>query len=155
MLSNLPKLEYLEIQAPMNELQKIPLESHFLTLGTFRHLKIPVEFISSSIFGHGYPHPHPKGPGNSFVLDTLELDCIEPRQRTWSHINADMIWDAVAEGALGNLRKLKVHRSVDASLSEKSKEADAIDQFLKALAREDGAKAKYSEDQAGVWIFGN
>lgn len=152
---NLPNLDHLEIKAPMSQLQETPMEYHFLSLATFRHLKIPVNYISPSIFGCGTMHPHPDGPGKSFVLDTLELDCIEPRGSRAEQIDVDRIWDAVAEGALGNLRRLKLHRRlIPSSIPEVIADATALDQFLKTLASEDGEKGRFKEEEAGVWIFG-
>ena len=145
----LPKLEYLWIN------QKIdagPQGSKLLSTTTIRHLRIPASFtwaILQDSFDGNTARPH--------NLDTLELDigfCIPNWHVPYvdSYINTDVIWDAVAEGRLGNLRRMFFHVQ---SLEPWSKERDRneFSEYLKALAREDGTEARFTEDEAGLRTF--
>jgi len=145
-------LEYLKIGNHMTSLRNDPLDGILEILGSLRHLSIPVDYITGFFFGGNWG----KSKENPYLLETVELDCIWPAGNQAEAINSDVIWDAVADGAFGRLRRVTLARRLEmpvvTGLGENSEE---LNQLLKALAREDGSQARYSEDQAGVRIFGS
>lgn len=142
-------LEYLKIGNHMSALRNDPLDGILGILGSLRHLSIPVDYITGFFFWG-------KSKEDPYLLETIELDCIWPAGNQAEAINSDVIWDAVADGAFGRLRRVNLARRLEmpvvTGLGENSEE---LNQLLKALAREDGSQARYSEDQAGVRIFGS
>jgi len=142
-------LEYLKIGNHMSALRNDPLDGILGILGSLRHLSIPVDYITGFFFWG-------KSKDDPYLLETIELDCIWPAGNQAEAINSDVIWDAVADGAFGRLRRVNLARRLEmpvvTGLGENSEE---LNQLLKALAREDGSQARYSEDQAGVRIFGS
>lgn len=142
-------LEYLKIGNHMSALRNDPLDGILGILGSLRHLSIPVDYITGFFFWG-------KSKDDPYLLETIELDCIWPAGNQAEAINSDVIWDAVADGAFGRLRRVNLARRLEmpvvTGLGETSEE---LNQLLKALAREDGSQARYSEDQAGVRIFGS
>ena len=145
----LPKLEYLWIN---QNIDMGPQGIKLLSTTTIRHLRIPASFtwaILQDSSDRSTARPH--------NLDTLELDMgyfhSWHRPYVKTSINTDTVWDAVAEGSLGNLRRMLVHvHSLDALSTERDREE--FDEYLKALAREDGNQARFTEDQAGLRTFG-
>ena len=142
-------LEYLKIGNHMTALRNDPLDGILEILSSLRHLSIPVDYITGFFFwGRSKEDPYP--------LETIKLDCIWPAGNQAEAINSDVIWDAVADGGFGRLRRVNLARRLEmpvvTGLGENSEE---LNQLLKALAREDGFQARYSEDQAGVRIFGS
>ena len=143
----LPKLEYLWIgQGTLIE-TGLP-GSKLLSKTAIRHLRIPGYYLWAILqdsFDRSTARPH--------NLDTLELDtgCFHP---TWlpTYIDIDGIWDAVAEGSLGNLRRLLVHPG-SSNQEIQDRDRREFSEYLKALAREDGNKARFTEDQVGLQTF--
>ena len=145
----LPKLEYLWID---QNIDIGPQGSKLLSITAIRHLRIPASFtwaILQDSSDRSTARPH--------NLDTLELD-VGYFTATWdrpyvnTYINTDVIWDAVAEGSLGNLRRMFVHvQSLDPWSTERDRKE--FNAYLKALAREDGNKARFTEDEAGLRTF--
>ena len=144
-------LEIFRLEAPMSALRHEALDGVFAFLGSLRHLSIPVDYITDRFFWEDYG----RSKENPYLLETIELDCVYPAGNQAEAINSDLIWDAVADGAFGRLRRVGLHRRLErpvvTGLGENSEE---LNQLLKALAREDGEQARYPEDRAGVWIFG-
>lgn len=148
----LPRLEYLEIKAPMDALE--PIYSGLFSRSTFRHLRIPASYIYAQ-----FRVRHDKAGATPYNLDTLELDYIDGNNNPL--VNIDLIWDAVDEGRFENLRRVRLDRrltymkvwpSGDEAADDQNNFGD-FNQYLKALAREDGAGARYTEDEAGIRIF--
>ena len=145
-------LESLNIDKHMDTLRHEPLDGILAFLKSLRHLTIPVDYITHHFFwadsGRSRDNPYP--------LETIKLDCFWPASNQVEAINSDLIWDAVADGAFGRLRRVILDRRLElpvvTGLGENSEE---LNQLLKALAREDGPGGRYSEDQAGVWISGS
>ena len=145
-------LESLNIEKHMETLRHEPLDGILAFLKSLRHLTIPVDYITHHFFwansGRSRDNPYP--------LETIKLDCFCPAYNQVEAINSDLIWDAVADGAFGRLRRVMLDRRLElpvvTGLGENSEE---LNQLLKALAREDGQDGRYSEDQAGVWISGS
>lgn len=145
-------LEFLKIERHMECLRTQPLDGILAVLPSLRHLSIPVDYITDHFFwgdyGRSKDYPYP--------LETIKLDCFWPAGNQVEAINSDLIWDAVADGAFGRLRRVILDRRLElpvvTGLGESSEE---LNQLLKALACEDGPSARYPEGQAGVWIFGS
>ena len=144
----LPKLEYLNIQGPMFQLVRWPIDSHIFSISTLRHLRTPARFISGMFKG-----PREWSGSGPYPLDTLELDHEDFSATGMEPIVYDWMWDAIAEGPFKNLRRVGVDRRLVHPYYLEP-DHDQFAQYLKALAREDGKTARYTEDQAGVWIFG-
>ena len=144
----MPKLEYLKLEKPMALAMGMQIGCKLLATSNIRHLCAPIEFLSPD-FWTGLS----LGKFNaSCSLDTLELDFSLDRFYE-NFVNFDGIFDAVSDGYLGNLRRLNLHRKLAPTLGNVF-ESDFLNDYLKALAREDEDGAKYSEDQAGIWLFG-
>ena len=146
----MPKLEYLKLEKPMALVMDMRFGCNLLGASNIRHLCAPIDFLSPDFWtGH-----HLGNSSRSCSLDTLELDFDTSLDRFYvNFVNFDSIFDAVSDGYLGSLRRLNLHRKLAPTLGKVS-ESDFLNDYLKALAREDGDGAKYSEDQAGIWLFG-
>ena len=145
-------LEFLKLEKHMEVLRHEPLDGILAILSSLRHLSIPVDYITDRFFWVNYG----RSKNDPYPLEILKLDCFWPAGNQVEAINSDLIWDAVADGAFGLLRRVILDRRLElpvvTGLGENSEE---LNQLLKALAREDGPKARYSESQAGVWVFGS
>lgn len=113
-----------------------------------KYLKISLDLIGDYFFG---------SVDKPACLRRLDLDCFDTPAA--NNVNPDRIWDAIADGGFGTLRVLGVHRKVlgigmaDFGTGQNGM-LDEIDEYLKALAREDGKNAEVSEKDAGVVLFG-
>lgn len=131
----------------MAQLMKMPLSPKLLQDSNIRHFSVPISFISIAFFrmlnleGCRYP----------CSLDTLHLDSIVSQEYVCIGSYLDSLWDAIADGQLGNLRRVNIHWPL-AHANQDTITFDELNQYLKALAREDGQKAKFTEDQAGLWL---
>ena len=150
----LPRLELLKIVPPMEQLLRWPIgserrihQSNPLACSNIRQLDIPIDYISYELLSSG----HPKGPDHAYTLDTLHLRYINSSKESYPALNSDIIFDAVAEGPFKNLRRLTMPRRLQETLNATS-DAELLNQFLKALAREDGKKAMYTDEEAGIRI---
>lgn len=147
---SMPKLEYLKLKAPMNLAMEMRFGCSLLATSNIRHLCAPMDFLDLD-FWTGDHHVDSSAP---YTLDTLELDQFASSEGPLtSFVNFDTIFDVVSDGHFGNLRKLNLHRYLVQTLGTDS-ESDSLNDYLKALAREDEEGARYSEDQAGIWLFG-
>lgn len=144
-------LESLQIEGNMSALREHPLDGILSFLQSLRKLCVPVDYITEYFFRNDSDRPKE----NPYPLEEVELDCIWPSGNQVEAINSEMMWDAVVDGSFGRLRRVALARKLELpvvkGLSESSKE---LNQLLKAMAREDGQGGHYSEDRAGVYIFG-
>ena len=146
----MPELEYLKLKKPMALVMQSCLGSSLLAASNIRHLCVPVEFLDFDF----WTEKHHGDFSASYSLDTLELDAFSSTIRLFEpFVHFDMIFDAVSDGHFGNLRRLKVHRDLAPWLGTDS-DFRILNDYLKALAREDEEGAKYSEDRAGISLFG-
>lgn len=150
----MPNLEYLKVEEPMAQFRDFHFGSDLLSSTGIRHLCVPVDFLHSSFWidldlidlsDDGFD-----GYDTSNNLDTLELDFVRP---PYHFLDFDRIFDSVADGPFGKLRRLNLHRTLAQELGAVA-ELEFLNDYLKALAREDGEGARYNEDQAGIRLFG-
>ena len=144
----LPKLEYLEIKAPMEALEAYRgFTLAAFSIGTFRHLRIPASYLCRY-----FEVPREWLAAKPYNLDTLELEYLDGRHNP--QIRVDLIWDAVDEGPFKNLRRVRMDRRlIPTIVTDDVYDFEDFNQYLKALAREDGAGARYTEDEAGIRMF--
>ena len=151
----LPRLKYLKVVQPMKALQANPFraewtipESNPLAKSSIRHLDVPIEYLSPSVCQNAKSAAHTK----LYLLETLRLrdtnEDLPWDQEAWDFA---LISDAVDEGPFKRLRRISMPRTLFEYLSKDS-DPQELDQFMKALAREDGEQSKYTEDEAGVRI---
>ena len=146
----MPNLEYLKLKKSMALAMRFFLDSSLLAASNIRHLCVPVDFLGMDFC----KQKHHGDFSAAYSLDTLELDAVANSDRLFTPFgNFDLIFDAVSDGHFGNLRRLKLHRDLALRLGTSS-DFDILNDYLKALAREDEEGAKYSEDQAGISLFG-
>ena len=145
----MPNLEYLKVEKQMTRIRGRQFGGSLLGDTNIRHLWVPLDCLSLDFWTGD--------ESGSFTscLDTLELDYPRSHIRlpSGSRLDFDLIFDKVADGNLRNLRRLGLHRALAQKLGT-VKESEFLNEYLKALAREDEEGAKYSEDQAGIWLFG-
>lgn len=150
-----PQLESLEIQRSRIIFGESSFDEILVYLPVLRRLSIPAEYISAGFFtcvsnsmSNGF-----------FPLVELELTCGNGFPY-WENESIDIdcshVWDAVVDGGLGRLRRLKLHRNLKWDLSrEARRELKALDEMLQTLAREDAeASGSHENMDAGVWMIG-
>ena len=146
-----PHLQYLRIDSNLPKLN-IPsllmfsLNEILDVLPALRHLTIRADYISEFFFASGKFY----NSNNPHVLESLQLDCLEN-----TDITSDVVWDAVEDGPLKNLRRLRVSRKLGWTLDEEGKKSvQELSELLEALAREDrGDDVRDLEVDAGVWVY--
>ena len=142
--NNMPHLEYLEVEKQIPRVMDELFTSSLLRTSNIRHLCVPLDLLSLN-FWLGDPVA-----GFVSCIDTLESDCVRCPEYP---LDWDLIFDAVADGQFRNLRRLNLHRDLAQKLGTVAG-SNELNLYLKALAREDGKDAKYSENQAGIWLSG-
>ena len=149
-----PQLESLEIHRSRLTFGQFSFDEILIYLPMLRRLSIPAEYISCGFF----TYVSDSKPKDFSPLEELELtysDGFPYWERERVYIKYNDVWDAVVDGGLGRLRRLKVHRNLDRDLSrEASCELKSLDEMLQALARED-AEASGSPEimDAGAWTI--
>lgn len=145
-----PQLESLEIKYSRTMFGEGSLNRVLLYLPVLRRLSIPAEGITARFFTC-IPELSSK---DSHPLVELELTCANSENT--SVIICNHIWDAVVDGGLSQLRRLKVHRSLEWDLGREGRyDMKALDQMLQTLALEDAeASGSHETIDAGVWLFG-
>ena len=144
------QLKHLEIVAPIPALAQDhkPLSGYMKHVPNLVHLKISLDFVSRSDLLSEMDR------GDQYPLRQLDLDCFDPA--CCDDFTAYDIWAVIGlDSGFGRVRKVRVHRRLEWTTTEDSKEqVKDLDHLLKALAREDGANAEIKEDDAGVVLFG-
>lgn len=146
-----PQLQKLSINARLPRLHDYSLDHILGSLPILRHLTIAVDYITNQFFlqcfGYSQLDPHP--------LEQIDFGFVDFGIPSESQLlDRDDVWDAVADGILGRLRKVRVHRKLGWADPEKRKELQELSDLLLALAREDrkGNEALGDPD-AGVWVY--
>ena len=136
------------------QLQKLRLGPDLHVRGEFSALKLaflPSLCHLSICPGDFEIDPGPYNGENPHPLRFLEY--LSPSSSNLQlHYTSPIFWDAMADGWLRNLRKLRLHHVNNLYLERK--DLKEIDDLLKAMSREDGEGAQIKEDDAGV-IFSN
>ena len=143
------QLRHLEIVAPIPALAQDhrPLSSYMIHLPNLLHLKISLDFISSSdlLLDNDRKDLYP--------LRQLDLDCFDPAD--CNTFTATDLWCAICDEGFGRVRKVRVHRRLGWTATRGGqKRIMDVDELLKAFAREDGDNAAINENEAGVVLFG-
>ncbi|KAL8830284.1 MAG: hypothetical protein Q9191_001517 [Dirinaria sp. TL-2023a] len=147
----LPNLEYLTIGPPASRGSSSAFDASIFFFSSIQHLRLPVECLTDWFFD---PPDFFESREQQSLL-RIELDSGDLPAAFEEKSICDSIWDAVTTGIFPNLRTVGVHRSLDGSFTlGRSEDAEDLNQLLQALAREDGDKARLSEDLAGVYTFG-
>ena len=106
-----------------------------------RSLSVAMDFINEEFFLKACEHvpvPHP--------LVALTITSSEKLPSDASLCN--LLFDAVAEGSIGNLRRVKVSKNTGWSDEPGTKDLEELNELLEALGREDGRG-----NLAGVWVY--
>ena len=148
------QLESLEIIPQMTLLAGDFLDEVLVFSPVLRRLSLPAKYISVKFFT--YPDPSNPTSKDLFPLVELELTCGIYGDES-VEINCNHVWDAVVDGRLGRLRRLKVHRGLDWNVGREARsDLKALDDMLQTLALEDAeASCSHETIDAGVWIFGS
>lgn len=150
-----PQLESLEIQKSKIVPGEYSLDEVLHVLPVLRRLSIPAEHISAGFFTCAFELMS-KEPSPLVELELNGSPSWEPPYFGSERANIDCnnVWDAVADGGLGRLRRLKVHRSLEWDLSREARhDLKALGELLQTLAREDAeASGSHEMIDAGVWI---
>ena len=146
-----PNLRNLAIQAPMPRLRRHELNDVLFYLPNLRILEVDIDLVLLFYLlrpskRHGEPHP----------LRKLRLDAYGPTSELSETASSDMVYDAVDDNILPQLRVVEVNRRLGWQATPEAR-ADFrdLDDLLTALAREDGERAWVSEARAGVRVFGS
>ena len=122
-----------------------------------RSLNIAVDYITDEFrtdAGPGALHGHP--------LETLELDDSGAGGfRLEGKITADLLFFAVSDGGLGNLRRVRVHKRLCwEATAQDLEDMEDLSVLLEAKAREDtvmdggpASRTVIPAPEAGVWVF--
>ncbi|MCJ1428048.1 hypothetical protein MMC29_005955 [Sticta canariensis] len=150
-----PQLESLDIQRSRTNFGDSSFDEILVYLPVLRRLSIPAAYISAGFFTCV---SNSKLKGFSPLVE-LELTC-SSEFPYWENERVDIdynhVWDAVVDGGLDRLRRLKLHRNLKWDLSrEARRELKSLDEMLQALAREDAeASGSHEPVDAGVWMIG-
>lgn len=148
-----PQLESLEIHRSRIISGESSFDKILVYLPVLRRLSIPAAYISAEFF------TCVSNSKDFSPLVELELTCSNGFPY-WGNESVDIdynhVWDAVVDGGLGRLRRLKLHRNLKWDLSrEARRELKSLDEMLQALAREDAeASGSHETMDAGVWMIG-
>ncbi|MCJ1269660.1 hypothetical protein MMC22_009552 [Lobaria immixta] len=145
------QLESLEIKYSRTMFGEGSLDHILFYLPVLRRLSIPAEGITAVFFTCiSDISPEDRPP-----LVELELTCANSENESVV-IDCNHIWDAVVDGGLSQLRRLKVHRSLEWDLGREGRyDMKALNQMLQTLALEDvEASGSYETVDAGVWLRG-
>lgn len=147
-----PQLESLEIQKSKIVPGEYSLDEVLHFLPVLRRLSIPAEHISAGFFTCAFELMS-KAPS---PLVELELNGLPYWESERANVDCNNVWDAVVDGGLGRLRRLKVHRSLVWDHSREARhDLKALDELLQTLAREDAeASGSHETIDAGVWVIG-
>lgn len=124
----------------------IQLDVSFFSYPCLRHLHVNVELFLIHRFEQLAPP--------SFVRLDLDILSTDYDSAEHSAMLATVV-EWIFAGIMPNLRKLGIARGLHwMQREEDAAQVAEIDEFLKALAREDGASAQIPEVDAGVVVFG-
>ena len=146
-----PHLQYLKIDSNLPKLNNVSslmfsLNDILDVLPALRHLTIRADYICESFFASGKIY----NSHNPHTLESLQLDCLENDE-----ITSDLVWDAVEDGPLKNLRRLRVSRKLGWTQDEEGRRSvRELSSLMMALAWEGrGENAPDVEINAGVWVY--
>ena len=145
-----PQLLYLEIVAPIPALtlSPKPLNNILGLLPNLRRLKISLDFISLACFDVQMVMT------SILPLREIDLDCFDPAECELLTAE-DVSYGISNTHTWGNLRKVRIHRRLGWTKTQCAKRSvGELDEYLKALAKEDGPGAEIKEHEAGVIFFG-
>ncbi len=141
-------LQNLRIDSNLPQLTWYSLNNILEDLPALRHLTIAIDYICQDFFRQELDNPH--------FLESLQLDCLYPAALgEGQDITSDLIYSAVVDGPLKNLRKLRVRSTFGWIGDEEGRRSvTELSELLQALAREDHENNVSTEEvDAGVWIF--
>ena len=147
-----PHLQHLRIDSDLPKLSWHSLIYILEVLPVLRHLKIAVDYTCDLFFRQG----HIYNADNPHCLEFLQLSCHHSSTSQESlEITSDVVWSAVVDGPLKNLRRLRVCRRLGWTQDEEGRRGvKELSALLEALAREDRGENSSDEDvDAGVWVF--
>lgn len=147
------QLESLEIIHQMTLFAGEFLDEVLVFSPVLRRLSLPAKYISVKFF----TYPDPSNPTSKDLFPLVELELTYSLEDEGVEIDCNHVWDAVVDGRLGRLRRLKVHRNLKWDVGREARsDLKALDDMLQTLALEDAeASCSHETIDAGVWIISN
>lgn len=145
-------VQILKIDSSLPQLTWYSLNTILEVLPALRHFNVAADYICEDFFRQDYGN----NLDNPRFLESMEITCLHTPPIGQTHdITSDLIYNAVVDGPLKNLRRLSVRQMLGWIQDEEGrKSVEELSELLQALAREDlGPNASDEEVNAGVWIF--
>lgn len=147
-----PNIQILKIDSNLPQLTWYSLNTILEVLPALQHFNVVVEYICEDFFKQDYGN----NLDNPRFLESMELTCLRMPITGQTHdITSELIYNAVVDGPLKNLRRLSVRQMLGWAQDEEGRRSvTELSELLQALAREDlGPNASEEEVDAGVWMF--